>query len=130
MSAAVTRRLLPLLGLVFVLPAASAAPVPTHLMPKSAVAEQIVGAWASAKDVLGVHFPCEFFADGKITADGGKTKGTYKMSGTGGDTVLTIRWERDGKPLPPEKAIIYFLSRDRMVWYPDGEWKGVVLYRK
>ena len=134
MSAAVTCRLLPLLGLVFVPPAAPAAPVPTHLMPKPAAANRLVGTWLPTGKAPADRFPCEFFADGKLTADGGKVKGTYKVSETSGGTVLVttveITWERDGKPLPPEKATIHFSGKDRMVWYPEGEWKGVVLNRK
>lgn len=134
MSVAVTSRLLLLLGLAFVLPGAAAAPAPTHLMSKPESAKQIVGAWVPAKEVPGGLFPCEFFANGRLTADGGRTKGTYKVSETGGGTVLVttveITLERDGKPLPPEKATIVFTGKGRMVWYPEWAWKGVVLSRK
>ncbi len=127
-------RLLLLLGLVFVLPGAAAAPVPKHLKPKPAAAGRIVGEWVPAKGAPGGLFPCEFFANGRLTADGGRTKGTYKVSETGGGTVLVITveitLERDGKPLTPEKATIHFPNKDRMVWYPEGAWKGVVLSRK
>ena len=65
-----------------------------------------------------------------LTADGGKAKGTYKVSEVGLHTVVEITLERDGKPLPPEKATIWIRDKDRMVWYPEGEWKGVALNRK
>jgi hypothetical protein len=98
--------------------------------PKASAADLIVGAWVPVKDVPGGFFPCEFFADGKLTADGGKAKGTYKVSEVGLHTVVEITLERDGKPLPPEKATIWIRDKDRMVWYPEGEWKGVALNRK
>jgi hypothetical protein len=52
------------------------------------------------------------------------------VSEVGLHTVVEITLERDGKPLPPEKATIWILDKDRMVWYPEGEWKGVALNRK
>src|SRR5262245_11986579 len=98
--------------------------------PKLSAAEQIVGVWVPAKEVSGGLFPCEFFADGKLTAGGRKAKGAYTVSQVGLHTVVEITLERDGKPLPPEKATIWIRDKDRMVWYPEGEWKGVALNRK
>lgn len=98
--------------------------------PKPGAADRIVGAWVPAKEAPGGLFPCEFFADGKITARGGKAKGTYKVSEVGLHTVVEFTLERDGKPLASEKATIEFWGKDRMRWFPEGEWKGVALNRK
>src|SRR5262249_37705479 len=100
--------------------------------PKPSAAKRIVGAWVPVKEVPGGLFPCEFFADGKLTAGGGKAKakGTYSVTTFETHLEVKITLERDGKHLPPEKATICFLSKDRMVWYPEGEWKGVRLNRK
>ena len=102
--------------------------------PKPGKANQILGTWEALPQAKAPedHFPCEFFADGKITAGSGKARraGTYKLAKDNASITLTITWERDGKPLPTETAIICFLGDDRLVWYPEGEWKGFALKRK
>jgi len=131
MSTAVTYCLLPLLGLVSVLPAAPA-PVPKHLRPKSA-ADRLVGTWVTTKKARADRFPCELLKDGKLTVGEGESKssGTYSVTEFKTDEIkLKIALERDGKPLPPEEATIFFLGPDRLVWYPEGQWSGVTLSRK
>ena len=102
--------------------------------PKPSDTDQIVGNWEPLPQAKAPEnrFPCEFFGDGKITAGSGKAQqvGTYKLVKGNASLTLTISWERDGKPLPPETAIICFLGDDQLVWYPEGEWKGIALKRK
>jgi hypothetical protein len=104
--------------------------------PKPAIPEWLVGTWSPAEKgkASADRFPCEFHRDGTLSVGEGDTKlsGNYRVIRLD-DTcvVLKITLVRGDKPLPPEEATIcYFRSHDQLVWYPEGEWKGVVLRRK
>lgn len=102
--------------------------------PKPKAADWIVGVWEPLPQAKapGDHLACEFFRDGKIRAGSGKARraGTYSLSEDDKAITLTITWERNGKQLSIETAILCFRGENRLVWYPDGEWKGIVLKRK
>jgi uncharacterized protein (TIGR03066 family) len=102
--------------------------------PKPTAADRLVGTWlpTGKGKASEARFPCELRKDGKLTVGEGKSKlsGTYKVTEFETHIKLKITFEQDGKPLPAEEATICFLGQDRLVWYPEGEWKGVTLSRK